>query len=161
MPRSRASLRRYHNLLVYFLQAHYLVDLWPNVAGLKGNAQNYFRIKVLLYEFIRLCIRRRLLSGRSLAIRNHSTSVQAILEYDDLRMLRALGNIVFPLGEALARLEVTGCCDDRGAAGILLSTKFVDQFDLAIVMHDAETLVRPVAWRTVGQDMTVMEARIG
>jgi len=87
--------------------------------------------------------------------------LQAILEYDDLRMLRALGNIVFPLGEALARLEVTGCCDDRGAAGILLSTKFVDQFDLAIVMHDAETLVRPVAWRTVGQDMTVMEARIG
>jgi len=190
MLRSRASSWPYHNLLVHFLQARYFVELWPNVAGLENTPQNYLRIKVLLYEVIGLGIRRRLPTGGSQAIRILYISVHAILEYDDLRMLRALGNIVFPLGEyfaggraqgfrpalswgateaeLLARFEATGCRYDRGPAGIRLSTKFVEQFDLTIVMHDPETLmrqwaalaVRPVVWRTIGQDMVGLEARM-
>jgi len=105
-------------------------------------------------------------------------------------MLRALGHVVFPLGEyfgggraqgfrpalpwgapeaeLLARFEATGCHYDRGPAGIRLSKDFIREFDLTIVMHDPLTLaqqwaqlaVRPVAWRTIGQDMVGLESRL-
>jgi hypothetical protein len=116
-------------------------------------------------------------------------SCHAILEYDEVSLLRGLGHQVFPLGvyfgggraqdyrprlpwsdedEALLKqFHELGCKFEFGGA-VDLSPAFVSLFDLTIVMHTPEFLlrhwpvlsVRPVVWRTIGQSSGRVEREL-
>ncbi|WP_156677780.1 glycosyltransferase [Sphingomonas profundi] len=117
-------------------------------------------------------------------------SVHSVLEDDEIRMFKRLGHDVFPLGvnfgfqavepfrdpipfnegehALLDRFHALGGRFRYGApyaAETIVPAAFVELFDIVVVMHDLEMIlrhwpalsVRPVVWRTIGQNIEGLE----
>jgi hypothetical protein len=116
-------------------------------------------------------------------------SCHAILEYDEVSLLRDLGHTVFPLGTyfgghraqayrpplpwsekdqvLLDQFKGLGCAFEYDGE-INLKPDFVRLFDLTIVMHDPAFIrshwpvlsLAPVVWRTIGQGSGRVERKL-